>query len=42
MKPRLDIIEWRPGMLLPVVGFVCAQISRRSSNVFSKLAELIR
>jgi hypothetical protein len=42
MKRRLDIIKWRPGTLLAVLGFVCAQISRRSSNVFSELAELIR
>ena len=28
-------------MLLSVLGFVCAKISRRSPNVFLKLAELI-
>ena len=42
MKRRLDINKWRLVTLLPVLGFVCAEISRRSSNVFSKLAELIR
>jgi hypothetical protein len=41
MKRRLDIDKVCSGTLLPVLGFVCAQISRRSSNVFSKLAELI-
>ena len=42
MKRRLDINKSRLGMLLPALGFVCAKIRRRSSNVFSKLAELIR
>jgi hypothetical protein len=42
MKRRLDIDKWRLGTLLPVLGFVGTEISRRSSNVFSKLAELIR
>jgi hypothetical protein len=42
MKRRLDISKGCLGTLLPVLGFVCAKISRRSSNVFLKLAELSR
>ena len=42
MKRRLDINEWRLSTLLPMLGFVGTEIGRRSSNVFSQLAELIR